>query len=651
MARKLPGLQRVVGEETVFAIVYGEISASLYFALGIVALWALGLTPLVLLAAGLLVAIAAGAFAEGATAVDSPGGSAAITRRAFGDAAGFIIGWAVLLDLAVVISLALLYVPHYAMAAFGRPHGVGAQTDELIAIGLAVAIGAARLVRRTKLYRVTVAVATLDAVVQVVLVVLGLALVFDAHVLVDPIGLGTSPTWNALGYSLPIALIAFTGIEIVANMVRERRDTTRQGLALGTVAGIGATLLVAALLAMVALSAFPVVPDPAAPSGYASGISTTWLDAPLAGVGQQVGNQIGSGFGAALRAVVALSAVLLLLASATASFSGATRIIGALGEEQALPEVLTRTSRRSLAAPGAVALIVALVAVLLGVSSELGREGTALASIYSFGILLSFMAVFASIVWLRFTEPGLPRPVRMRSNIRFGRVEFPLLAVVGFALSWVTWILALGTHRAARIVPPLWLLVGAVVYVVVRRTRGLDLRGRVERVAAPPAELIEVLYGSILVPVKQAGPIEEEMLATASKLAAEQGARVIALKVIEVPLDLELDAPLPDEESAGERLRELAATFKEDYGIDLECRVVRGRAISGTIVAEAKAAEAGLILMGAVPRPSKQAGRERVFSETVENLLRRAHTRVIVTAFPPGTASVEPEPVPGPHGH
>jgi hypothetical protein len=56
-----------------------------------------------------------------------------------------------------------------------------------------------------------------------------------------------------------------------------------------------------------------------------------------------------------------------------------------------------------------------------------------------------------------------------------------------------------------------------------------------------------------------------------------------------------------------------------------------------------------------VPRFGRRAGRHEVFSDTIENLLRRAHCRVIVTAFPPGTASVataeEPAAASGAHGH
>ena len=78
MARKLPVLQRVVGEDALFAAIYGTISSSLYFALGVVSLYALGLTPIVLPVVGLLVALAAGAYAEGATATG--GGSPLIVQ-------------------------------------------------------------------------------------------------------------------------------------------------------------------------------------------------------------------------------------------------------------------------------------------------------------------------------------------------------------------------------------------------------------------------------------------------------------------------------------------------------------------------------------------------------------------------------------------
>ena len=89
----------------------------------------------------------------------------------------------------------------------------------------------------------------------------------------------------------------------------------------------------------------------------------------------------------------------------------------------------------------------------------------------------------------------------------------------------------------------LGLAVGLVVYGIVRRRLG---EGVFERVDAPPVEsLPETHFSSILVPMKL-GPIGEEMVATAVKLAQESGASVWALHVIRVPMDRPIDDEIVD---------------------------------------------------------------------------------------------------------
>ena len=281
------------------------------------------------------------------------------------------------------------------------------------------------------------------------------------------------------------------------------------------------------------------------------------------------------------------------------------------------------------------------MAGLYGAASLFDREVTGLASIYSFGLMLAFMAVFAAVIKLRVVEPARPRPVMMRGNVKFGRSLIPLPAVAGFLLSWLVWVLALGTHRAGRVIPPLWLLGGIIVFLIVRRRAGLPVFGHAMSEELELPAFAEVPYGTIIVPCKQAGPIEDEMLATASKLAQPEGAKVIALKVIEVPLEESLDCSMPAEDQASAELLALCESFAADYKIEVECRVLRARAISSAVAHEAREADAGLILIGAVPRPWDAAGRAHVFSDTVENVIRRSHCRVIVTSFPAGTASVD----------
>ena len=119
MARKLPGLQRVLDVPSLAAVAYGEIASSLYFALGIVAAHALGFTPLVLLGAGIFFLIVSLSYAEGTAAIPETGGAATFVRRAFNDVAGFLTGWALFLDYLIVIALSSIFLPHYLGTALG----------------------------------------------------------------------------------------------------------------------------------------------------------------------------------------------------------------------------------------------------------------------------------------------------------------------------------------------------------------------------------------------------------------------------------------------------------------------------------------------------------------------------------------------------
>ena len=641
MARRLPVLQRVVGEDALFAAIYGTISSSLYFALGVVSLYALGLTPIVLPVVGLLVALAAGAYAEGATATG--GGSPLIVKRAFGDAAGFLVGWAVLLDLLVVALLSALFVPRYAEAAVGNIGEMSGRSAELIGVGVIVLLGAGRLVPRVSRTDLVLPLAIVDMLAQLTLAVLGLTALGHIDALTQSIDLGAAPTWTSLGYSLPIALVAFTGVEIVAGLLQESANPARP-LRRITLAAIAATVGAYVVIATAALSLLPVHEAPGTPSGHASDLSTIWGTAPLAGAAEAIGAQaFGTTAGDVVRVLVSLSAIGVLVTSAGVALGAGLRTLRALSGMGGLPPTLMRRSRRCGVEPGAVVLLVVLSAALMLAVSLLGSEVDALASIYSFGILIAFMGVFAAVVMLRVREPQLPRVVRMGGSVRFGSSSIPVLALLGLAMSWALWVLDLGTHRAGRILPPIWLGLGFLVFVGMRRLQGQPLLKRIETVAPPPLEVIDMQFGTILVPLKARGPIEEEMLAIACKLAQEQGARVLGVNVVEVPLALALDADIPGTDEKEAALRDLTALFAQDYGVRVDFIALRSRAISHEIARVAREEDVGLILVGAVPHIGALAGRQQVFSETIENLLRRAHCRVIVTSFPPGTASVAEE--------
>ena len=461
MARKIPVLGRVLGAPALYASVYGEIGSSLYYALGITAVYALGLTPIVFLIAGALFTLAAAAYAEGGATIDEPGGGAAFARRAFNDMVGFIAGWATILDYLIGIALAALFIPHYVAGAFGREGSVSAHQATALAVAIVLAITVVRLFRRRDVYTVGVAVSLLDLVVQAGMAVFGLALLFDWHALTADVDLGVKPTWSALAFAIPIAMIGFTGLEKVASLAGMAKNPAKD-IPDSVRTSVFTVVLIYAAIATAATSAYPIKPDPGAPAHYSSELTTTWLDAPMLGLSHAIGTHLPDPLAIAVRLAVGLTATLILVLAITTSFSGCARLCDAMGERSQLPPILGRRGRRAVLPPVALVATGVLATGFLVVGAVFGssEEVLTLASLYSFGILISLMLANASIAWLRWTEPDMPRAFTMRGNVAVSGRQIPVPAVLGAIGAFAVWVLCLGTHEGARIVGLCWILAG-----------------------------------------------------------------------------------------------------------------------------------------------------------------------------------------------
>ena len=116
-----------------------------------------------------------------------------------------------------------------------------------------------------------------------------------------------------------------------------------------------------------------------------------------------------------LRVYVGLTGALVLLAAATTSISGCTRLAYSLGEHGQLPRGFGRLNRRTLVSPQAIVAAAAIVDRARDRHRALISDDVAfLASLYSFGVLLAFTAAQLAVIRLRVTEPDLPRPFRRR---------------------------------------------------------------------------------------------------------------------------------------------------------------------------------------------------------------------------------------------
>ncbi|CAN5310520.1 hypothetical protein BH18ACT12_BH18ACT12_07760 [soil metagenome] len=625
MARKLPRLQRVLDAPALFSIAYGEIASSIYFALGIIALHALGLTPGVLLATGLLFLVVAMSYAEGTAAIRETGGAATFVRIAFNDLWGFVTGWVLFLDYLIVIALSALFVPHYVAGAFFTK--IHRPWDVVVGCLVIAGIATVRLIHRTRLHRWALIVALIDLATQLLIVLLGMALLFSPDALSAGTSLGDHPSWHSIAFAIPLAMLAYTGLETVANLAEETRRPGRD-LPRSLFGAIGLVVLLYVAIAVVALSAFP------AERGTLLG--SNWIRAPLVGVASELRAQVPAVIGDPLQVFVGLSGGLILLTAATTSISGFGRLAYSLGEHGQLPRKFGMLRKRTLVSPQSIVAAAAISIALLAGTAALPQPVLFLASLFSFGVLLAFTAAQLAVIKLRFSEPERRRPYRVPFNI--GRIPVPSL--VGALLTFAVWMVALATHEGARYAGPAWLATGLVIYVTVRKSRG---EGLLERVVSADEHrgLAQAEFSRILVPMKL-GEIGEEMIATAVNLAREAGASVEALYVIRVPLELSLDAQLLDEEERAEASITEAKLLGADHGVEVEGKIVRARSIGQAIVAEAAQNDADLIVLGSSPRWRRQS---RFFSPTVDYVLKKAPGEVLIVAFPQGV--LEGDGVPG----
>ncbi len=627
MARKLPVLQRVLDAPSLFSVAYNEIASSIYFALGIIAFYALGLTPLVLLAVGLLFLVVALSYAEGTSAIPETGGAATFVRRAFNDLAGFATGWVLFLDYLIVIAMSALFFPHYLAVAFSLDTLDKNPADIVVGGFVILFVSLLRLGRRPSFYRVGIVVPVLDLVTQALLVVLGFSLVFSWDSLTSGVSLGASPSWRDLAFALPLAMLAYTGLETVANYAEEVR---RPGVTLprSLFTAIGTVVALYVLIAMVGLSAFPA-------GDGRTDLGERWLRSPLMGIVANVNTHLPAWAAHSFRIYVGISGALILLTAITTSISGVSRLAYSLGEHGMLPGGFGRLHRRTLVAPQAIAAAASISITLLVITAFVGEDITFLASLFSFGVLLAFTAAQVAVIRLRFTEPELPRPYRTPFGIPFRGTVVPLPSLLGALSTFAIWIVAMVTHAGARYGGLVWLAFGLVVFVAVRRTRGEGITQRV--LSADEMVLPEAQYSRILVPMKL-GVIGEEMVATAVRLAQEKGAAVAALHVVRVPLDYPLDAPMEDEEERAEASIAEAKLLGAEHDVAVEGHIVRARSIGNAITTTAAELDVDLIVLGSAPRWRRQS---RFFSPTVEYVLKKAPCEVIIVAFPQGVIEAE----------
>jgi basic amino acid/polyamine antiporter, APA family len=624
--RRQQRLERVLGTPALFSTAYGNVGSSIYYALGVTAVFALGLTPVVFVIAGIIFAATAATYAEGTVRFPEAGGSSSFARHAFNELVSFGAAWAQMLNYIITIAISAFFVPHYLSIFWGplreNPWDiVGGGVVILLLVTL-------NIVGIQESARVNIGLALIDFATQVLLVLLGFALIFSPHVLSSNIHWGVAPTWSQFLLAIPVAMIAYTGIETVSNLAEEARDPVKnipQAIKFVAVA----VFVIYFTLPWIALSALPVTKT--ADGHYQTllgvGPPNGFSNDPVLGLVENLG--VHGAALSALKVYVGLLAATILFIATNAGVIGASRITYAMASYRQLPEVFRRLHKR-FKTPYISLLffagVIPMIVLLPGKTSFLG-------TMYSFGAMLSFTVAHASIVALRYKSRDDELVFRARPNLRLRGVDWPLFAIFGGLGTALSWLVVVEQEAPTRWAGLGWLAAGFAMYAVYRRR--VVHAPLLETVRAPvvigPAVALE--YRNVLVPVVSRRE-SEAAVDLACRLAAERGGAIVALTVLEVPLELPLDAELPRhlEHKAHDLLDEVRA-IGDAYGVDVVGRLVRARRAGGAIVEEAERRNSEIVVMGA-PRHDEHRRRGRIFGGTVDFVLKHAPCRVMVAAAP-----------------
>jgi APA family basic amino acid/polyamine antiporter len=619
--RRQQTLERVLGTPALFATAYGNVGSSIYYALGLVAGIALGLTPLVFVISGLIFAATAATYAEGTVRFPEAGGSSSFARHAFNELVSFGAAWAQMLNYIITIAISAFFVPHY-LSIFWSP----LRSNPWDIVGGAVVVVLLvllNIVGIREAARLNILLAVLDFATQLLLVVVGFALIFDHNVVFNTnLHWGVAPTWGQFFLAIPIAMIAYTGIETVSNLAEEARDPPRD-IPRSITWVAGAVFAIYFTLPLIALSGLPVEKTA---HGYQTllGVGPDqggFKNDPVLGLVENLGLH-GQVLQASKIYVGILAATILLIAT-NAGVIGASRITYAMASYRQLPEVFRRLHPR-FKTPW---LSLLFFAGLLSIVVLLPGRTDFLGNMYAFGAMLSFTIAHVSVIALRMSTRDDPEAFKVRPSLRIRGVDWPLFAIFGGLGTGIAWIVVVIQKPGPRWAGLGWLVIGLIGYVFYRRRvlhEPLTATLHAPMIIGPA---IALEYRNILVPVKP-GRASEEAIDLACRLAADRGASIAALSVIVVPLDQPLDSRLEEEERMADEALDVAAAIAELYGVKFTERLVRARHAGRAIVDEATRRQSEIIVMGA-PRGGRGRG---VFSETVDFVLKHAPSRVMVVA-------------------
>jgi basic amino acid/polyamine antiporter, APA family len=615
--RRLHGLQRVLGVNALFSTAYGNVGSSIYYALGLVASFALGLTPVVFVITGVFFYMTAATYAEATSMYPEAGGSSSFARRAFNEFWSFFAAWGQMLNYIITVAISAFFVPHYLGSVIGIEALRHGPADIFVGIAIVALLSVLNVFGAKESAGVNVALAVIDFLTQLLMVIVGAVLVLSPETLVNNVQLGVAPSWKDFFLAIPIGMIAYTGIETISNMAEEARDeATTIPAAISRVRV--AVFAIYFTLPAVALSALPVTRNADGEYQTLLGLSEDeggFAGDPILGVIKQL--ELGF-LQTPAEIYVGLLAATILFIATNAGIIGVSRLVYSMGIYRQVPDRLRQLHPR-YGTPWIGILLfggIACITLIPGQADFLGN-------MYAFGAMLSFSIAHLAVIRLRKIEPDHERPYRGPGNVRIRGRDIPLFAVVGLFGTGMAFLVVTSLHLDVAVAGVGWLVFGVALFVAFRRRQGLDLTTTTKVAVPRPVTDREAEYESVLVALDVKHP-SDGAVATAVKVAARRRRGIHLLVTIPVPASSPIDADMPEQELAAQAIIE-EARLQGGRRVSGHAEKIRAGQAGRLIVKEAKQMRAQAVVL---PLPARTGG--SLFGKTVEIVLAERPCRVII---------------------
>lgn len=593
-------LRKVVGLGALYSTGYGDVGSSIYYALGITTIYAGGASFLAIGVAGLFFIATVLSYAELSSAIPEGGGSSLFAQRAFGDGWAFFTGWALLLDYILTLAISAFSVgPYlgYFFPIFKNNPQVNVTFTGLLILFLVIL----NIVGLKESSWFSLMLAGFDVITQVSLMALGGFLLLNFHTIWNQFTLGSNPTWHNFLYGISIAMVAYTGIEAISQMAGEAKDAQKL-VPRAMFLTMGTTILLYSGICLVALSAMkPEI------------LSTTWVNDPIAGIASALPH-----VGHFMAPWVSILGATILTVAANAGLIGVSRLAYSMSNNLLISPIFHKTNAKYRTPAISIGIFGTLAALVVAFFPYLD----VLADLYNYGAMLSFSMTHLALIRLRKKEPGLLRPFRVPFAIHLAGWEIPLPTVFGFIGTFGVFIMVLLFHKYGRVFGTVWMAGGVSYYLWFRRKESLPVMDRVKI-----TEVTDVLekpkpHRQILIATSPRRP--SPMLRDVLKVAKADDAKVTVITILEIPLALPLDAPLPEEEGVAQHTLDLCQAIGLEEEVLVDTILARGRAIGPVLNTQIKRLGADTVVMN-------DTGSSLVAS--VLGAIRRSSNTVMIWTF------------------